>query len=68
MCVCVVFRKQEAEIGQPCTLTPDYEVSGRLIDAPGVARHASVGPGIRDVRGRDEQAAGLEEGEARQLD
>lgn len=51
-----------------CTLTPHHQVSGRLVDAPGVARHAGVGPRIRDVRGGDEQAARLQQGEAGQLD
>ena len=51
----------------PVTLTPDDEVGGRLVDAPGVARHAGVRPGVRDVRGGDEQAARLEQGEPGQL-
>ena len=51
-----------------CALTPDHEVSRRLVDAPGVARHAGVGPGVGDVRGGDEQAARLQQGEPRQLD
>lgn len=50
------------------TLTPDHKVSGRLIDAPGVAGHTSIGPSIWDVGGRDEQAAWLEQGEPGQLD
>lgn len=49
-------------------LTPNHEVSGRLVDAPGVARHAGVGPGVGDVGRGDEQAARLEQGEPGQLD
>lgn len=52
----------------PLALTPDHEVSRCLVDAPGVARHACVGPSIRDVRWGDEQAAWLEQGEPGQLD
>lgn len=50
------------------SLTPHHQVSGRFVDASGVARHARVGSCVRDVRGGDEQAAGLEEGESGQLD
>lgn len=49
-------------------LTPDHEVGRRLVDAPGVARHAGVGAGVGDVGGGDEQAARLQQGEPRQLD
>lgn len=49
-------------------LTPDHQVSGRLVNASGVARHARVRSGIRDMWGRDEQAAWFQEGEPGQLD
>lgn len=49
-------------------LTPNNKVSRCLVNAPGVACHASVGPGIRDVWRRDEQAAWFEQGEPGQLD
>lgn len=61
-----------APFGHACVatgsrLTPDHQVRGRLVDAPGVARHASVGAGVGDVRGRDEKAARLQQGEPGQL-
>lgn len=48
-------------------LTPHQQVGRGLVDAPGVAGHAGVGAGVGDVRRRDEKAAGLQQGKARQL-
>lgn len=52
----------------PCTLTPHDQVGGGFIHPARVGRQTGVGPGVGDVRGADEQAAGLEEREAGQLD
>lgn len=68
--MCVFLKKKKKGLAHLtlCKLTPHHKVSGRLIDAPGVARHARVGPGVWDVRGGDEQAARLEQGEPGKLD
>ena len=52
----------------PCTLTPHDQVSRGFVDPPRVGGQTGVGAGVGGVRGADEQAAGLQEREARQLD
>lgn len=62
-----MFPSMQAGMRQSPTLTPHHEVGRCLVDAPGVARHAGVGPSVGDVGGGDEQAARLQQGEPRQL-
>lgn len=67
--LCVFHRilKKRPCMCSSCALTPNHEVGRCLVDAPGVARHASVGPSVWDVGGGDKQAAWLEQGEPGQL-
>lgn len=49
-------------------VTPDEQVGRSLVDAPGVTGHADVGARIGQVGGAYQQAPGLQQGEAGQLD
>lgn len=50
------------------SLTPYDQVCGRLVYSPRVGGQTGVGAGIRDVGWANEQAARLQQREARQLD
>lgn len=50
------------------SLTPYDQVRGGLVHSPRVGGQTGVGTGVRDMCWAKEQAARLQQGEARQLD